>query len=170
MYDDIEYTEETHSPTQYEMHPRGETKAACVDVIDLGQQENTFKKGPDGSPVLERRVRIVWETARKRSNGKPFTISKSYKLSLYDGANGGNAAALYKHLSSWMGESWDGRFKSSALVGRTASLFIEHEKSKTDKTKTVAKVMAVHPLEDGDTFTPSGTYKRWVPKEETTPF
>lgn len=170
MYDDIEYTEDSRPQFQHELHPRGEVKSACVDVIDLGLQENTFKKGADGSPAMERRVRIVWETARKKANGKPFTISKSYKLSLYDGANGGNAAALYKHLSSWLGEGWDGRFKSSALVGRTASLFIEHEKSKTDKTKTVAKVMAVHPLDDGETFTPSGTYKRWEPKDESTPF
>lgn len=168
-YDDIDYSE-AERPRNFEVHPRGETRAVCVDVIDLGMQENTFKKGEHGEPLLEKRIRIVWETARKRSNGKPFTISKSYKLSLYDGSGGGNPASLYKHLSTWLGDSWDGRFSSRQLVGRPASLFIEQEKSKTDKTKTFAKVLAVNPLEDGDTFEASGTYKRFVPKDEGVPF
>jgi hypothetical protein len=135
-----------------------------VDVIDLGLVENAFKKNEDGSPKMQRRIRIVWETSRTRANGKPFTISKSYALSLYDGKNGGNAAALYTHLSSWLGQNWDGRFSSKMIVGREAELFTEHEKGKKDKSKTFAKVLAVHPLEDGQSFEASGTYKRYVEK------
>lgn len=164
-YDDINYSEEDR-PRNFELHPRGETKAVCVDVVDLGKVENPFKKGENGETLMEHRIRIVWETARKRTNGKPFTITKSYRLSLYDGSGGGNQATLYKHLSSWLGESWDGRFSSKQLVGRSASLFIEHEKSKTDKTKTFAKILAVNPLEDGETFEASGLYKRFVPKDQ----
>jgi hypothetical protein len=165
-YDDITYTEEQRE-RNYETHPRGETLAVCVDVIDLGMQENTFKKGEHGEPLMERRIRIVWETGRVRTNGKRFTISKSYKLSLYDGANGGNSASLWKHLSSWLGKTWDGKFRSADLVGRAALLFVENEKSKSDKTKTIAKILAVNPVEDGQTFTASGSYKRFVPKDDT---
>ena len=47
-YDDIEYSQQDAPRKQGELHPRGSCKAICVDVIDLGEQENTFKKGPDG--------------------------------------------------------------------------------------------------------------------------
>lgn len=167
-YDDITYNESERTHHVSELHPRGAVKAICVDCIDLGMQENVFKKGPDGQPLMQRRVRLVWETAKKKSDGRNFTVSKSYSMSLYDGSNGGNQAALYTHLASWLGASWDGQFRSKQLVGRTAELFIAHEKLSQDKTKTFAKVLAVNPLEDGETLEASGEYKRFVAKAGAT--
>lgn len=164
VFDDITYNESERPHAASELHPRGAVKAVCVDVIDLGMQENVFKKGPDGQPLMQRRVRLVWETAKKKADGRNFTVSKSYSLSLYDGSNGGNQAALYTHLASWLGAGWDGQFKSEQLVGRTAELFIAHEKLSQDKTKTFAKILAVNPLEDGENFEASGDYKRFVAK------
>lgn len=143
-----------------ELIPRGVTKAVCVDVIDLGEVPNTFKGG-----ALQKRLRIVWETARIKSNGQRFTISKSYSAKIYDGSGGGNQSALYSHISSWLGPDWDGRFTSKLIVGRSAELFIEHEKGKQDTTKTFAKVIAVSPLEEGE-FRASGSYKRFIPKDD----
>lgn len=164
-YDDINFSQEDVPRKPVELHPRGQCKSICVDAIDLGLQENTFKKNDDGSPLMERRIRIVWETSRMRADGiRHFTISRSFKLSLYDGANGGNPAALYVVLSSWLGAAWDGQFRSADIVGREAELFIEHEKGRKDKTKTFAKILAVHPLEDGQNFQASGLYKRFVDK------
>lgn len=162
-YDDIEFSESDVPRKAAELHPRGSCKAVCVDVIDLGEQENTFKKNDDGTPMMQHKIRIVWETSRARSDGKRFTISKSYTMSLYDGSRGGQPAKLYTHMSSWMGDTWDGRFSAKRIVGQRAELFIEHEKGKQDKTKTFAKVLAVHPLE-GEEFNATGSYKRFVAK------
>ncbi len=158
MPDDINYSE---SDRPREIHPRGEVPAVCVDVIDLGLQKNSFK--PEAEP--ERRIRIVWETAKKRTNGKHFTVSKTCKLSLYDGSGGGNAAGLYLILSTWLGPSWDGRFNSKDIVGKDCSLFISQEKAKFDKNKTIAKILSVNPLDEGQRpHIPSGDYKRWEEK------
>lgn len=169
-YDSIDISNESGGGVR-ELIPRGATKAVCVDVIDLGMVPNDFKKSETGAPVMQKRLRIVWETGRIKSNGQRFTISKSYSAKIYDGSNGGNPSALYVHVSSWLGPDWDGRFTSAMVIGRGAELFIEHEKGKQDKTKTFAKVLAVHPLEEGE-FRASGSYKRFIPKddEEAVPF
>lgn len=162
--DDIEYSE-ADRPRTFELIPKGETRAVCVDVIDLGLVENPFKKNEDGTPEKVRKVKIVWETARKKKNGQPFTVSRQFKLSLYDGSGGGKSAALYDLLSAWLGASWNGKFSSKALVGTPAVLYVKHEPSKTDKTKVFPKVADVSPDESDNPYEASGTYKRFVKED-----
>lgn len=163
MYDNVEF-DSSYSAAPKEIHPKGIFKATTVDIVDLPQQKNNFydpnKKG--SKPFIDQ-VKLVWETAAKRSDGKPFRISKTFSKSLYDGSAGGAASSLHLALDSWLGGEYTGRFESRKLAGRPAMLVIVHE-TKGDKTK--AKIRTIMPDESGEPYVADGTYKRWIPKDD----
>ena len=175
MYDDVNFDTSTSSKPR-ELHPKGIIKAATVDIIDMPHQVNPFYD-PDkkGSMPFTDQVKLVWETAARRSDGSPFKISRTFTKSLYDGSRGGAASALHKILDSWLGSEYDGRFVARKINGRPAILVIRHE---VKGDRTVAKIDNVMPDEGENTYTPSGSYKRYIPKEtkpepkdeEETPF
>lgn len=161
-YDDVNFRSDESRPK--ETHPAGIVKAVCVDIIDLPNQKNDFyDPTKKGSKEYVNQVRLVWETAKRRSDGTPFTIKRTFSKSLYDGASGGNASALYKILSGWFGADFDGRFEARKIANRPALLVIRHEM----KDGTVkAKLDNVLPDDDGMPYVPEGSYKRWMPKED----
>lgn len=149
-----------------EIAPKGIQKAVCVDVIDLGQVKNIFfDPSKEGSSEYVHQIRIVWELAKRKTSGKPHWISRTFKLSLYDGSRGGNAAALHNILSAWLEGDYKGRFESRAIAGRPAVLVIEH-KPKREGDGVQARVASVQPDESGDPLKPSGEYKRYEPKPQ----
>lgn len=162
-YDELDF-DATVNSTPREIHPRGIWKSAPVDIIDLPQQKNGYydptKKG--SKPFIDQ-IKIVWESAARKTDGTPFRISRTFSKSLYDGSNGGPASALHKLLSTWLGADYTGRFVAKQIAQLPAVLVIVHE---TKDKKTKAKIESVMPDESGEPYVPTGTYKRWVPKEQ----
>src|SRR5262252_5388304 len=82
--------------------PEGSHSAVCVDVVDLGILELTF----NGLTDRKHMVRLVWQIDEDMENGKPFTVSRRFTLSLH------KKAALRAAI-----ESWRGRILTEAAVG-----------------------------------------------------
>lgn len=168
MYDNVNFDGE--SGAVREVHPAGLVKAVAVDIIDMPHQENNFydPEKPNSKQFVDQ-VRIVWETMKRRSDGRPFTIKRTFSKSLYDGSAGGAASALYKMLSCWFGADFTGRFEAKKIIDKPAVLVIRHE---TKDGIVRAKLESVLP-DDGVAYSAEGSYKRWVPKgekEEEVPF
>jgi hypothetical protein len=161
-YDDLSFDQ--NDTAQREIHPKGIFKAALVDIVDLGPQKNPFfdPTNPKSKESIEQ-IKLVWESAAKRGDGKPFRISRFFSKSLYDGSAGGKSSALHDLLSEWLGAEYTGRFESKKLEGRAATLVVTQE---TKNGKTKAKVKSVMPDESDSPYEPDGSYKRWVPKEQ----
>src|SRR5215472_2508299 len=73
--------------------PEGSHSAVCVDVVDLGVLELTF----NGITERKHMVRFVWQIDENMENGKPFTVSRRFTLSLH------KKAALRAAIESWLG-------------------------------------------------------------------
>jgi len=159
MPDHISF-DEVSKPT--ELHPKGSVKAVCVDVIDLGMVPDPFNPGE-----LVRKIRLYWESAKVKETGRNFTLSKTYKLSLYDGARGGNPSGLFTDMSSWFGGQWNRQFATEMVMDRPAILFVQHKPSRQDPLKLNARVAAVEEDDSDNPMSPSGEYSRFVP---TKPF
>jgi hypothetical protein len=175
-YDDVNFDQSYQA--QREVHPAGLVKAVCVDVIDLPHQKNRFfDPSNEKSKEFNDQLKLVWETAKRKKNGKPFTISRTFSKSLYDGAAGGNASGLFKILSSWFGPEFNGKFEAKRVAGRPALLIVRHEvKDGVTKAK-LDNVLA----DESDPYVADGLYKRFVDRnaapaavaeedEEGTPF
>ena len=74
--------------------PEGLHQAVCVDVVDLGMQDNPFQPGQK-----RRRVRIVWQINELMENGDRFTASRIFTNSLNE------QGALRPSLEAWRGRS-----------------------------------------------------------------
>lgn len=76
--------------------PEGTHAAVCVDIVDLGMLEVSF----NNKTKHQHKIRVSWQIAEDREDGKPFLVSKRYTLSLHE------KAALRKDLESWRGRSF----------------------------------------------------------------
>lgn len=83
--------------------PEGQWPAVCCDVVDLGELEVNF----GGKKSKKHKIKIVWQLAEVRQDGKPHRASKRYTLSLHE------KAALRKDLESWRGR----KFTAAELQG-----------------------------------------------------
>jgi len=80
--------------SNYVAPPAGLQPAVCTGIIDLGTQKVTFQ----GQEKQQRKIRILFELLdEKQADGRPFTISKKYTLSMSDRAN------LKADLEGWRG-------------------------------------------------------------------
>ena len=119
----------------YESIPLGLHRAVCVNFFDLG-----FQPGYQGKPPKHECV-ILWEIDARKSDGKPFTITKRYTASLY------KKATLGKHLASWrtrpFTEEEENGFNTDTLIGVNCQLNIVEIKK--DNGDTRAEVDGVLP-------------------------
>ena len=105
----------------YEPCPAGNHVAICYGVLDVGTHEKVYQ----GETKIERRVRLMWEIPEEQmSDGRPFSVSREYKLS------GHEKAALRKHLDSWRGkkftdEDFD-KFDLKMLLGKGCMVQVVH--------------------------------------------
>lgn len=76
----------------YEDVPTGSYGAVCYKIIDIGTQESTF----NNETKKRHQVIIGWELSEKMKDGKPFSITKFYTLSLHE------KATLRSHLEAWL--------------------------------------------------------------------
>jgi len=127
----------------FELTPAGNHIGVCYMVCDLGDQDIEWQ----GTAKVQRKVRISWELPGElMADGRPFSVSKKYTLSLSDKAN------LRKDLESWRGRAFtdaelDG-FDLFNVVGKGCMINVIHE---TGNGKTYANVASVASLPKGVT-------------------
>lgn len=125
----------------FETTPAGNHIGVCYMVCDLGEQEVTFQ----GEAKMQRKVRVSWEIPGElMADGRPFSASKKYTLSLSEKAN------LRKDLESWRGRAFTDEelegFDLFNVVGKACMINVIHE---TTNGKTYANVASVASLPKG---------------------
>lgn len=118
----------------------GAVVGRCYMVADLGTQDTTFK----GTPKKAHKILLSWELAQTMDDGRPFSISSRYTLSLFD------QAILRQHLESWRGKSFTDEelagFDVKNVLGKYCLLSIVHNK---EGDKTYANVKGIMPVPKG---------------------
>jgi len=138
--------------TDYEVVPAGQHLAVCYRLIDAGTREEQYKDNP---PKKRHVLFVYWELPEvKMGDGRPFTISKKYTLTLNE--NG----TLFKDLKTWRGKSFTQEelkgFDLLNILGVSAQLEVEH----SDEGK--ARVVSV--------FKPDGGAKKTNTENEQQAF
>jgi hypothetical protein len=135
------------SGKNYTPAPEGVHAAVCVDVADKGMVETEW-----GS---KHKCRIVWEIAAPMDDGRPFTIGKTYTVSLHE------KSSLYKDLKGWRGRAFTADelrgFDLENVVGKPCQLVVAH--NDVDGT-TYANVQAILKADVKNQLKPSGKYVR----------
>jgi len=108
--------------SDYEVVPAGQHLAVCYRLIDAGTREEQYKDNP---PKKRHVLFVYWELPEvKMGDGRPFTISKKYTLTLNE--NG----TLFKDLKTWRGKSFTQEelkgFDLLNILGVSAQLEVEH--------------------------------------------
>ena len=110
--------------------PAGTHSAICYQVIDLGMQTGSYA----GKITRRRQVLLTFELCEEpMKDGRPFSISKFYTLSL-------NEKATLRHdLESWRGrpftaEELDG-FDLKRVIGVPCLVTIVHEQNSEGRTR-----------------------------------
>ena len=115
--------------------PAGTHAAVCVDIVDVGIVESEF----NGEKKKQHKVRVVWQIDETQDNGKPFTASKRYTLSLHE------KAALRKDLESWRGRPFTNQelegFDLENLLSIAALVNVIHEQKNGKTYDNVTTIM-----------------------------
>ena len=128
--------------TEFPKAPAGTHVARCCWVIDLGTQTTEWM----GKKKKQPKILIAWELSNElMDDGRPFTVSNRYTLSLFE------QAVLRQHLESWRGKSFteddvNGGFDVKNILGAYCMLNIIHKQS---NGKTYANVGGVMTLPKG---------------------
>ena len=127
--------------TEFELVPAGVYLARCYKMIDIGTQQVASKKF--GTKEI-RQVILSWELLQDDDGGKvamedgrPFSISKTYTLSMNSKAN------LRKDLDSWRGVP----FKDEEAEGFDITKLLDK----------FCKLQVVHNISDDKTYANLGT-------------
>lgn len=107
--------------------PPGPHAAVCVDVVDLGLQDNKFQPGKQ-----QHKIRIVWQVDERMDDGRPYIASRMFTLSL------DQKSALRAVLESWRGRpftaeelnGWD----VESVVGVPCMINVVESKAEDGKT------------------------------------
>jgi hypothetical protein len=136
----------TKPESNYQAPPAGMYIARCYSLIDLGTQPKMYQGQVTGEA---RKIRIGFELFgdEQMDDGRPFTISKNYTLSMHENAT------LRAHLESWRGRPFtqeeEMAFDVSKLLGAYCMLNVMKEKGADGNDYTV--VGAVTPMMKGMT-------------------
>lgn len=99
----------------------------CIGVLDLGTHSESYQ---GGTPRDVHKVKIVFELPDElRSDGKTFTISKTFNLSMHEKSN------FRQALESWLGKDETETIVGSsleALLERPAMVNVEQGQDKDD--------------------------------------
>lgn len=130
--------------TKYIPAPAGMHPARLVSVVDLGSHDSTW----EGETRTNRLFHLAWELVGTDSGGgKPFIVSKSYKVArgnfgYYFNKTGG----MFKLLKNWLGlsDKEAARIPSvRSAIGKAALVQVSHAQ-KGDRT--YANVTNVSPV------------------------
>lgn len=134
----------TKPQSNYTPPPAGMHIARCYRLIDLGTQPKSFQGQSKGEA---RKIMASWELLGedRMDDGKPFTISKSWFLSMHE------KATLRKDLESWRGRPFTAEeehsFDVSRLLGAYCLINVIQEQGQDGNTYT--KIGAITPLLKG---------------------
>lgn len=125
----------------FELTPAGNHIGICYTVCDLGDQDVDYQ----GTAKVMRKVRVSWELPGElMADGRPFSISKKYTLSLSEKAN------LRKDLESWRGRAFTDQelegFDLFNVLGKACMVNVIHD---TANNKTYANVASVASMPKG---------------------
>jgi hypothetical protein len=141
---------------QYTPAPEGIHAACCVDVVDLGVIEGQF--GP------KHKCRITWEIVTPMADGRRFSTSKTYTMSLHE------KATLFKDLKAWRGRPFTAEelkgFDLEKVLGAPCQLVITHSEV---EGKVYANVTAILKADSKNILKPSGQYIRAKDREGYVP-
>lgn len=127
----------------FETTPAGNHVAICYAVVDLGEHEQEWQ----GRTSMKHRVRLSWELCDEpMADGRPFSISKEYTLSL-------NEKATLRHdLESWRGRPFTDEeligFDLFNVLGKPCMVNVVH-KPKRDGSGSYASVTSVASIPKG---------------------
>jgi hypothetical protein len=117
----------------YQLAPIGNHVAICVQVIDLGTQNDEYM----GKPKILRKVRLAWELPEEKAvfdeakGEECFLVAKEYTLSLGEKAN------LRHDIQSWRGVDFTEEelksFELKRLLGAACMVNVVHETSKNKR-------------------------------------
>lgn len=135
-----------------ELCPAGSYSAVCVDVVDLGNVQTTYK----GQIKQQHKCRVVFEVGELRQDGTPFYVGERFTASL------GEKATLRKFLEGWRGQPFTADelkgFDLEQLIGKPAILSIVHNQN---GDKTYDNIASASRLMKGmPPLKPSGKYQR----------
>lgn len=134
----------TKSNGNYSPPPSGMHIARCYRLVDMGTQPKTFQGKPTGEA---RKIMASFELLieEKMEDGRPFTISKSWFLSMHE------KASLRRDLESWRGRRFspeeEAGFDVSKLLGAYCLLNVTEEQGQDGGTYTTIK--AITPMVKG---------------------
>lgn len=118
--------------------PAGVHQAVCVDVVDLGILEVTYK----GETKKQHKVNVAWQISEDREDGKPFLVFKRYTLSLHE------KAGLRKDLEAWRGRKFtrdeEMGFDVESIIGANCLLNVTHNNVNDKTYANVASIMPLH--------------------------
>lgn len=143
--------------------PDGTHPVVCCDVIDLGLVESNF----GGKVKTQHKVRIVWQTGEKRDDGKFFTVSQRYTLSLHE------KASLRKDLEAWRGRPFTEDelhgFDVEAVIGIPCLLSVIHTAKSGSVYANVNALMRLPKGMQAPAIDPGYVRDKDRPKDGTTP-
>lgn len=124
--------------------PAGMHIARCYRLIDLGTQPKSYQGQSKGEA---RKIMAGFELLgeERMDDGKPFTLSKSWFLSMHE------KASLRRDLESWRGKAFtaeeEGSFDVSKLLGAYCILNIAEEPGADGQMRT--NIKSINPLMKG---------------------
>jgi hypothetical protein len=122
----------------------GNQHGRCIQVIDLGQIENTH---PQAKNQYKREIMLVFELAQTMQDGRPFVVNRVFTMSLADTAH------LTSHLEKWRGEPFTDeqkkKFNFASLLGCPALLSIVRAPDKKVADKFWTNIDSITPAMKG---------------------
>jgi len=120
---------------KFEVCPAGSHVGVCIDVVDLGMIKSNYS----GKSKTQHKIRVVWQVAENREDGKPFHVSKRYTLSLHE------KSSLRKDLESWRGRPFtDGELEGwdvEGVLGAAAMLSVVQTAQQGNVYANVSAIM-----------------------------
>jgi len=123
----------------FELTPEGNHLAVCYMVCDLGYHDQNWQ----GTINNKRKVRLAFElSGTSMEDGRPFSASQNYTLSLGDNAN------LRKDLQSWRGRAFTEEelkgFDLYTVLGKPCMVNIVHNPQESGKVyANIASIAAL---------------------------
>jgi hypothetical protein len=100
----------------YEKPELGSFAAICYKIIDLGTQDVLWQ----GQKKRQHKILVSWELSQKMKDGRPFSVSRAYTVSLHE------KAGLRKDLEAWRGKKFTTEeldmFNEKKILGRPCLL------------------------------------------------
>lgn len=123
---------------EYEKPEPGQYTAVCVDIVDLGMQEETY----DDQTKSVHKCAIVFQLDALNKEGRRFEIAKRFTVSMHKKAN------LRKFLEDWRGRPYsDEQAKKEGaplhvLEGVNAYVQIVHRESNDKVYANIGTIMS----------------------------